>query len=97
MGNMNMYLFDLLNAGSGLSGWPLYFAIAAAEYLIYVIPIGLVVGWLWSSSQYRSTILAATFSRISGLGHQPVDQPRLVSSPPVHDACWPYLPRSCAR
>lgn len=68
MGNMNMYLFDLLNAGSGLSGWPLYFAIAAAEYLIYVIPIGLVVGWLWSSSQYRSTILAATLVGFLALG-----------------------------
>jgi len=68
MENMNLYLFDFLNASPGLSGWPLYFAIAAAEYLIYVIPIGLVAGWLWSSSQYRSTILAATLVGFLALG-----------------------------
>ncbi|MHB1621205.1 MAG: undecaprenyl-diphosphatase [Sulfuricella sp.] len=68
MENMNLHLFDLLNAGPGLSGWPLYFAIAAAEYLIYAVPVGLAVGWLWGSSRNRSTILAATLVGLLALG-----------------------------
>ena len=68
MENMNLYLFDLLNAGPGLSGWPLYFAIAAAEYLIYAVPVGLVAGWLWGSSRSRSRILVATLVGFLALG-----------------------------
>ena len=68
MENMNLHLFGLLNASSGLSGWPLYLAIAAAEYLIYAVPVGLVVGWLWGSSRSRSRILAATLVGLLALG-----------------------------
>jgi undecaprenyl-diphosphatase len=68
MENMNLYLFELWNAGPGLNGWPLYFAIAVAEYLIYVIPAGLAAGWLWGSPQSRSTILAATLVGFLALG-----------------------------
>lgn len=56
---MNLQLFSLLNAGPGLSGWPLDIATITAEYLIYAVPVVLATGWLWGSPNTRGAMLTA--------------------------------------
>lgn len=68
MENVNLHWFALLNAGPSLSGWPLYLATAAAEYLIYVVPVGLVGIWLWGFSRSRSSMLTAILAGLLALG-----------------------------
>lgn len=65
---MNLHLFALLNAGPGLSGWPLSLATAAAEYFIYAVPVGLAVGWLWGSPNTRGALLMAALVGLLALG-----------------------------
>lgn len=68
MEEMNLRWFAEINAGPDLHGWPLFLATIAAEYLIYVLPLGLMAGWLWGSSRTRSTALSAVLVGTLALG-----------------------------
>lgn len=72
---LNLYLFSLLNAAPGLAGWRLHGAIFAAEWVILVVPIGLVLMWTGGVPGQReaavraflAAIVALTMSKIIGL------------------------------
>lgn len=55
----NLHLFSLLNAGPQLAGWQLQLAVFAAEGLIFLVPLVLVVSWLWGPQKQRTTLLMA--------------------------------------
>lgn len=59
MENLNLQLFSLMNAGATVGDWEMRFAVFAAEYLIYAIPLSLVCLWLWGDSKQRSYLLLA--------------------------------------
>jgi undecaprenyl-diphosphatase len=44
--HLNLILFFTLNAQAGLTGWQLMAAIFAAQWLIFVMPLSLVMLWL---------------------------------------------------
>lgn len=44
--HLNLILFSILNAHAGLAGWQLMGAIFAAQWLIFVVPLSLVMLWL---------------------------------------------------
>lgn len=64
MVNANLYLFGLLNAGANPASWQLYLAIFVAKYVIYILPILWIVGWLWGSTKQRSALLFALTASI---------------------------------
>lgn len=65
---LNLKLFALMNANASASEWQIRFAVLAAEYLIYLIPVLLVVLWLWGTSKQRSPLLLATIVAFVALG-----------------------------
>lgn len=44
--HLNLILFSTLNAHAGLTGWQLMGAIFAAQWLIFAVPLSLVMLWL---------------------------------------------------
>lgn len=44
--HLNLILFSALNAQAGLTGWQLLAAVFAAQWLIFLVPLSLVVLWL---------------------------------------------------
>lgn len=44
--HLNLILFSILNAHAGLAGWHLTAAVFAAQWLIFVMPLSLVMLWL---------------------------------------------------
>ena len=67
MQNLNLQLFNFLNAGPNLHGAPLYLAIIVAKYLVYLVPLWMAVCWLWGASRYRSTLVFAGVSAVFAL------------------------------
>jgi undecaprenyl-diphosphatase len=67
MQNLNLQLFMLFNAPASLSGWPLFLAMIVAKYIIYIVPLMLVVYWLWGPIKFRSTLLFAVISAVVAL------------------------------
>lgn len=67
MQNLNLQLFSLINAAPGLSGWHLHFVVFIAKYLILLVPLWLVVRWLWGPTKYRNTLLLALIASIVAL------------------------------
>lgn len=59
MQNLNIELFNLINAGANLTGIPLYFGIFIAKYLVYFIVLWMIAYWLWGNTKYRGTLLFA--------------------------------------
>jgi len=72
---LNHSLFSLVNAAPGLAGWQLHGALFAAEWLIMIVPLGLVLMWTNGVPEQRdaavrallSAIIALTISKIIGL------------------------------
>jgi undecaprenyl-diphosphatase len=64
---LNYFLFLLLNASPGASGIMVDTAIFFAYGLIWLVPTGLFIGWLWGSSAMRQILVAATVSGLVGL------------------------------
>lgn len=72
---LNHSLFSLINAAPGLSGWQLHGAIFAAEWLIMIVPLGLVLMWTNGAAEQRdaavrallAAAIALTMSKIIGL------------------------------
>jgi undecaprenyl-diphosphatase len=72
---LNHSLFSLINAAPGLSGWHLHGAIFAAEWLIMIMPLGLVLMWTNGAAGQRdaavrallAAVIALTMSKLIGL------------------------------
>lgn len=60
--NINYSLFSLVHAGPGLAGWRLTGAVAAAEWLILLVPATLVMLWLRGTPDERAVATRAAFS-----------------------------------
>ena len=67
MEHLNRALFLLLNAGPNASVVMVETARFLADSLIWMVPAGLVIGWLRGSSATRQVLLAATVSGLTGL------------------------------
>lgn len=59
MHNLNIELFNAINAGPNLSGFPLYSAIFIAKYLTYLVPLAMLAAWFWGKPRYRNILLFA--------------------------------------
>ncbi len=67
MEHLNHSLFLLLNAGQDASGIMIDTARLLADGLIWVVPIGLIIGWLRGSFATRQVLVAATISGLASL------------------------------
>ena len=73
--HLNHFLFSLFNATPGLAGWRLHAAIFAAEWVILVVPLGMVLMWTNGLPGQReaavrallAAIVALTMSKLIGL------------------------------
>jgi undecaprenyl-diphosphatase len=71
----NQFLFSLFNAAPGLSGWRLQLAIFAAEWVVLIVPAGLVLMWINAVPGQReaavrallAALVALTLSKLIGL------------------------------
>jgi undecaprenyl-diphosphatase len=57
--HFNLYLFSVHNAQSGLAGWRLSGAVFAAEWLILLVPLFLVLLWMSGNTSERETAVRA--------------------------------------
>jgi undecaprenyl-diphosphatase len=67
MEHLNQSIFLWLNATTGVSGFSIDTAEIIAYDLIWIVPIGLIIGWLRGSSILRHALIAATLSGLLGL------------------------------
>ena len=73
---LNQYLFAIFNSSPGLEGWRLHGAIFAAEWLIMIVPLGLVLMWMNGGTEQReaavraflAAAIALTINKLIGLG-----------------------------
>ena len=64
----NLHLFQLINAAPGLEGWRLFVATAVAEWLIYLVPLGMSVAWLRGDTSTRIELLQMLLATLIALG-----------------------------
>lgn len=72
---LNQYLFAIVNSSPGLDGWRLHGAIFAAEWLIMIVPLGLVLMWMNGDTAQReaavraflAAVIALTINKLIGL------------------------------
>jgi undecaprenyl-diphosphatase len=72
--HLNLILFSVFNAHAGLSGWQLLGAVFAAQWLIFLVPLSLVMLWIGGGEgrevALRAFIAAACALTLNGLiGH----------------------------
>lgn len=73
---LNQYLFAIFNSSPGLDGWRLHGAIFAAEWLIMIVPLGLVLMWINGGTEQReaavraflAAVIALTINKLISLG-----------------------------
>ncbi len=65
--NLNYQFFNLINAGANLHGFALGLSIFVAKYLVYLIPIWLIVLWTFAAPRYRGTLIFAVIAAIISL------------------------------
>jgi len=65
--HFNLILFSNFNADAGLSGWQLLGAIFAAEWLIFMVPLSLVLLWANGAGPGREVALRAFFAATCAL------------------------------
>lgn len=65
--HLNLILFSDLNAHAGLNGWQLLGAVFAAEWLIFLVPLTLVLLWLGGAGPRREIALRAFVAATSAL------------------------------
>src|SRR5258708_5057976 len=66
MQNLNIFLFNLVNAGEPVNDWLLRGAVIVAEYFIYLIPLWLMYCWLWRPAS-RGALLFAVIAVLLSL------------------------------
>lgn len=64
--HLNLILFSALNAHVGLTGWQLLGAVFAAEWLIFLMPLSLVMLWLGGGAG-RAVALRAFIAAVCAL------------------------------
>ena len=64
----NLNLFQLINAAPGLEGWRLFVATAVAEWLIYLVQLGMSVAWLRGDTSTRTELLQMLLAALIALG-----------------------------
>lgn len=64
--HINLILFSALNAHAGLTGWQLMGAVFAAQWLIFLVPLSLVMLWL-GGGQAREVALRAFIAAFCAL------------------------------
>jgi undecaprenyl-diphosphatase len=67
MADLNNTLFLLINAPAHPDAWMLLMAKLLAEYAIGLVPVTLVLGWLYGRESTRHLLLAATAAGLLGL------------------------------
>lgn len=67
MEHLNRSFFLFLNATPSSSGYVIDTALIIANGLTWIVPIGLIIGWLRGSSRLRHALVAATLSGLTGL------------------------------
>jgi undecaprenyl-diphosphatase len=65
--HLNYQLFNLINASGGLQGFALVSSIIVAKYLVYLIPVWLVVLWIFAAPKYRGALLFAVIATVISL------------------------------
>ncbi len=65
--HLNLLLFSALNAQAGLAGWQLLSAIFAAQWLIFVVPVSLVMLWMGGAGPAREVALRALIAAVCAL------------------------------
>ncbi len=65
--HLNLILFSVLNAHAGLTGWQLLGAIFAAQWLIFVMPLSLLMLWAGGSGAAREVALRAFVAALCAL------------------------------
>lgn len=65
--HLNLYLFSLFNAQAGLHGWPLSAALFAAERLILLVPMMLLLLWIGGDSLQRQAAVRAALATAGAL------------------------------
>jgi undecaprenyl-diphosphatase len=65
--HLNLFLFSILNAHAGLAGWRLAGAVLAAEWLILLVPVVLMLMWITGAPAYRQLAMRAALSVGAGL------------------------------
>jgi len=64
---LNQYLFAMINAGPGLDGWQLQGALFGAEWLIMILPLGLVLMWMGGDTAQREAAVRAFLAAVIAL------------------------------
>jgi undecaprenyl-diphosphatase len=64
---LNKLLFSLINADPGLAGWRLVGAVFAAEWVIMLVPAGLVMLWIRGSGRAREAAVRAFMTAVCAL------------------------------
>lgn len=65
---LNQYLFAIFNSSAGLDGWRLHGALFAAEWLILIVPLGLVLMWTNGDAARREAAVRAFLAAVIALG-----------------------------
>lgn len=64
----NLYLFELINAAPHPEPWQLWLAIASAQWLIYLLPVGIAWAWLRGEGLMRLDLLELLAAALLALG-----------------------------
>ncbi len=65
--HLNLTLFSVFNAQAGLEGWQLMVAVFAAQWLIFLMPLALVLLWLGGGGTGRDVALRALIAAVCAL------------------------------
>jgi undecaprenyl-diphosphatase len=67
MEHLNLYLFSIFNGRADLGGWRLWGAVFAAEWLILLVPVLLMVLWVSGVAANRQAAVRATLATAAAL------------------------------
>jgi len=65
--HLNLLLFSALNAHAGLAGWQLLSAVFAAQWLIFLMPLSLLMLWMGGTGPAREVALRALVAAVCAL------------------------------
>lgn len=64
----NLHLFELINAAPKPAPWLLGLALALAQWLIYLLPIGMAVAWIKGTAASRRELIEMLLAALIALG-----------------------------